>query len=68
MVAELENYEQWRSAQVSLTHSDQTGRVCFRDVASKSTVDASLLTASPPNMSEAQNIPHHNLPSSEGFM
>ena len=29
VVAELENYEQWRSAQVALTHSDQTRNVHF---------------------------------------
>ena len=67
-VAELGNYEQWRSAQVALTHSDQSKTVCFRDVASTSTVDASLPTASPSTTSEAQNIPHHNVQRLEGFM
>ena len=32
VVAELENYEQWRSARVALTYSDQTRNVCFSDV------------------------------------
>ena len=68
VVAELENYKQWRSAQVALTHSDQSRRVCFRNVASDSAVDASLHTASPSTTSEAQNILHHNVQRSEGFM
>ena len=68
VVAELEDYEQWCSAQVSLTHSDQSKTVCFCNVASASTVDASILTVSPSTTSEAQNIPHHNVQSLEGFM
>ena len=68
VVVELDNYEQWRSSQLALTHSDQSRRVCFCDVASNSSVDASLHTASTSTMSEAQNIPHRNVQFSEGFM
>jgi hypothetical protein len=42
VVAELEDYEQWRSAQVALTHSDQTRQVCFRNDANDSSVDSSV--------------------------
>ena len=68
VVAELDNYEQWRSSQIDLTHSDQTWRVCFRDVASDYAVDDSLLTVSPSTLSESQTILHHDEPRSEGFM
>ena len=68
VVAELENYKQWRSAQVALIHSKQTQRVCVRDVASDSAVDASLLTVYTSTTSEVQTILHHNVQHLEGFM
>ena len=68
VVVEFDNYEQWGFAQVSLTHSDQSKKVCFRDVASPSAVNLSLHTASPSTTSEAQNILHHNVHRLEGFM
>ena len=67
VVVELENYKQWRSSQVALTHSDQSKKVYFRNVASASAVDASLHTASPSTASEAQTILHHNVQRLEGF-
>ena len=82
VVAELEHYEQWRSSQVALTHSNQSRRVFFRDVSSSSTFDASLpaaaspstfdaslpAAASPSTLSESQTILHHNVPRLDGFM
>ena len=64
VVAELEDYEQWLSAQVALTHSDQTRQVCFRNDANDSSVDssvdASLPTEPTPITSEVQ-IDHHSV-------
>ena len=68
VVAKLENYEQWRSAQAALIHSDQTKNVRFRDVLCASIGDASLPTASPSTKSEAKNILHHTVQRLEGFM
>ena len=53
VVEELDNYEQWRSAQVALTHSNQTRNVCFRDVSSSSTFDASLPASASPSTFDA---------------
>ena len=68
VVAELEDYEQWRSSQVDLTHSNQTQRVCFCNDANNSADNVSLPTASPSFTSEAQTILHHNVQHSGDFM
>ncbi len=68
VLAEFEDYEQWRSAQVACTHSYKTQRVCFCNAANDSAVDASLPTASPSSTSKAQNILHYNVQRSGDFM
>jgi hypothetical protein len=68
VVAELEDYEQWRFAQVALTHSDQTRRVCFRDAAIDSSVDASFPTEPTPISSKVQMTNRHSVQQMGSFV
>ena len=64
VVAELEDYEQWRSAQVALTHSDQPRRVCFRNDANDSSVDSSAdasLPTGPTHITSEVLSDHHSV-------